>query len=50
MVTTGIRIVRPVELGAPHLNDLREPLEQDQFNLFIQIRNPVFQVGIAFQV
>ena len=50
MVPSGIRVVRPVEFGAPHLNDLREPLEKDQFDLLVQFRNPVFKVGVTFQI
>lgn len=50
MVSTGIPIIRPVKLGAPHLNDLREPLEKNHFDLLVQFRNPLLQVGVTFQV
>jgi len=50
VVPSGIRVVTPVELGAPHLNDVREPLEKDQFDLLVQFCDPVLKVRVAFQV
>ena len=50
VVPSGVRVVRPVEFGAPHLNDLCEPLEKDEFDLLVQFCNPVFKVGVTFQV
>ena len=50
VIPPSIRIVCPVKLGAPHLNDLREPLEKHQLDLPIQFRDPVFQVGVTLQV
>lgn len=50
MVSSGIRVVCPVEFGAPHLNNLRKPLEKDQLDLLVQFCNPVFKVGVTFQV
>ena len=35
VVPSGICVVRPVEFGAPYLYDLREPLEEDQFDLLV---------------
>ena len=50
VIPSCIRVIRPVELGAPHLNDVCEPLKEDQFDLLVQFCNPVFKVRIAFQV
>ena len=50
VVPSGVRVVCPVEFCAPHLNDLREPLEKDQFDPLVQFCNPVFKVGVTFQV
>ena len=50
VVPSGVRVVRPVEFGTPHLNDLCEPLEKDQLDLLVQFCNPVFEVGVTFQV
>lgn len=50
MVPSGVRVVSPVEFGAPHLNDLGEPLEKDQFDPLVQFCNPVFKVGVTLQV
>ena len=50
MIPSGIRVVHPVELCAPHLNDLCEPLKKDQFDPLVQFCNPVFKVGVTFQV
>jgi hypothetical protein len=50
VIPSGIRVVRPVELGAPHLDDLREPLKEDQLDFLVQFCNPVLEVRVTFQV
>jgi len=50
VIPPGIRVVGPVELGAPHLNDVREPLKKDQLDLLVQFCDPVFKVRVTFQV
>ena len=50
MIPSGICVIRPVKLCAPHLNNLREPLEKDRFDLLVQLRNPLFEVGVTLQV
>ena len=50
VIPSGVRVVRPVELRAPHLNDLSEPSKEDHFDPLVQFCNPVFEVGVAFQV
>ena len=50
VIPSGVRVVRPVELCAPHLNYLGEPFKKDHLDPLVQFRNPVFEVGVAFQV
>jgi hypothetical protein len=50
VIPSSIRVVRPVKLGAPYQDDLREALKKDQFDLLIQFRNPVFEVGVTLQI
>ena len=46
----ALRVVLPVELGAPYLNDLREPLQEDAFYPLVELSDPMLEVGVAFQV
>jgi len=47
---TSISVIHTIKLRAPHLNDLRQPLQQDSFNSLVQFGNPMFKVSIALQV
>ena len=50
VIPPSIRIVHPIKLGAPYLNNLCEPLEKNQLDLLVQFRDPVFKVGVTLQV
>ena len=50
VIPSGIRVVRSIELGTPYLNDVYEPLKKDLFDLFVQFRDPVFEIRITLQV
>ena len=43
-------IVRPFELTAPLLNDVRYSLQENAFYPLIKLRYPMVEVGITFQV
>ena len=47
MISSDIRVVRPVELGAPYLNDLHEPLEKYLFDPLVQFRDPLLKIGVT---
>ena len=46
----ALRVVLPVELGAPYLNDLREPLQEDAFYPLVELGDPVLEVCVALEV
>ena len=50
VITSVIRVIRPVELGAPYLNDLHEPIEKYLFNPLVQFRDPLIEIGVTLQV
>lgn len=45
-----IAVVRPLKLMAPLLDDSSHPLKQDALDPLIELRYPVVQVSVAFQV
>ena len=45
-----LRIILPIEFGAPHLDDLREPLQEDAFYPLVELGNPVLEVCVALEV
>lgn len=48
--STIIVVVRTIELRAPYVDDLPEALEEDAFDTLVELRNPVLEVSVAFQV
>lgn len=48
--TTRIAIVCSVELCAPNMDYVLQSSEQNSLNLLVQVRDPVIQVCITFQV
>lgn len=49
-ISSRVAIVRPVKLLTPEMDDMREPLKKDTFDLLVQLRNPLVEVRVAFQV
>lgn len=45
-----VAIVGPVELCAPYLDDVRQALEEDALYPFVQLRHPLFEIGVALEV
>lgn len=50
VIASGIRVIHPVKLGAPYLNDLHEPPEKYLFDPLVQFRDPLIKIGVTLQV
>lgn len=49
-VPPGIAVIRPVKLGTPYLDYLRETEEEDTFDPFVEFGYPVLEIRVALQV
>jgi len=45
-----ITIIGSLEFSTPKLNDSRESMKERSFNAFVQLGNPVLQVGVTLEI
>lgn len=49
-ISPCITIIRSTKLGAPYLDDLGQPLQENSFDALVKFCHPIIQVCVTFQV